>query len=127
MPKPTGFVADTLMSVLVLIGNSLIIFVTISIAVMVRPFSLRSLLVLIAAVVSIELIMQPLIAFFLSQTINLSPVDTEILLLETIVSSGTVAAVLTDRYGCDGSLASNLVIATYFFSIITIPVVLSLA
>jgi len=71
--------------------------------------------------------MQPLIAFFLSQTINLSPVDTEILLLETIVSSGTVAAVLTDRYGCDGSLASNLVIATYFFSIITIPVVLSLA
>lgn len=126
LPKPTGFVVETLIGVLVLIGNSLIIFVAISIALMIKPFPLRSLLVLIAAVVSIELLMQPLVAYFVSQAINLNQIDTEILLLETLVPSGTVAAVLADRYGCDGSLASNLVIATYIFSIITIPVVLSL-
>jgi len=29
--------------------------------------------------------------------------------------SGTMAAVLADRYGCDGGIASALVIATYGF------------
>lgn len=125
LPKPTGLIANTLLGVLVIIGNSLIIFVAISIALMLRVFPLRSLLVLIVAVVSIELILQPLIAFFFGQAVNLNQTDTEILLLETLVPSGTVAAVLADRYGCDGSLASNLVVATYLFSMITIPVVFS--
>jgi predicted permease len=126
MPEPTGLVGNLLMGVLGIIGNSLIIFVAISIALILRPFPLRSLLILIVAVVSIELIMQPFMAFFFSQAANLNPLDSQILLLETLLPSGTVAAVMADRYGCDGSLASNLVIATFLFSAITIPLILSL-
>jgi hypothetical protein len=37
---------------------------------------------------------------------------TEILLMETAMPLETVAAVLADRYGCDGSIASALIIAT---------------
>jgi predicted permease len=126
LPEPTGLVADTLMGVLVIIGNSLIIFVAISIALMIRPFPLRKLMLLIVFVVSIELVIQPLIAVFISHAVNLNQIDSEILLMETLVPPGTVAAVLADRYGCDGPLAANLVIATYIFSLITIPVILSL-
>jgi predicted permease len=38
--------------------------------------------------------------------------------------SGTVAAVLADRYGCDGTIASALVIATCLLSIVTIPIIM---
>jgi len=37
--------------------------------------------------------------------------------------SGTMAAVLADRYGCDGGIASALVIATYGLSLLTIPLI----
>lgn len=51
---------------------------------------------------------------------------TEILLIEAAMPSGTVAAVLADRYGCDGSIASALVIATYGLSLLTIPLIMLL-
>ncbi len=41
--------------------------------------------------------------------------------------SGTVAAVLADRYGCDGATASALVVATYGLSLLTIPLIMLLA
>jgi predicted permease len=37
--------------------------------------------------------------------------------------SGAIAAVVAGRYGCDGALASALVIATYIVSLATIPIV----
>jgi len=37
--------------------------------------------------------------------------------------SGTVAAVLADRYGCDGAIASALVIASFGLSLVTIPLI----
>jgi predicted permease len=41
--------------------------------------------------------------------------------------SGTVAAVLADRYGCDGAIASALVVATYGLSLLTLPLIMLLA
>jgi len=35
--------------------------------------------------------------------------------------SGAIAAVVANRYGCDGPLEAGLVIATYIISLITIP------
>jgi len=41
-------------------------------------------------------------------------------------STVTVVAVLADQYGCDGSIASALVIATYGLSLMTIPLIMLL-
>jgi predicted permease len=40
--------------------------------------------------------------------------------------SGAIAAVVAGRYGCDGALASALVIATYLVSLVTIPLMIFL-
>jgi predicted permease len=63
----------------------------------------------------------------LSNLIHLPSIEIDILILETAMPSGMVAAVLCDRYGCDGELASVLVIATYLFSLVTIPFIMLLA
>ncbi len=38
--------------------------------------------------------------------------------------SGALAAVLAARYGCDGAIASTLVIATYVLSLVALPLIL---
>ncbi len=70
--------------------------------------------------------LQPLVALFLSDLVRVNPIETDILVLETAMPSGMVAAVLSDRYGCDGELASVLVIATYLFSLVTMPLIMLL-
>ena len=52
-----------------------------------------------------------------------SLLNQQILLLESSVPSGAVAAVLASRYGCDRSLAGWMVVGTYLVSLITIPLV----
>lgn len=110
--------------VLDVIGGSLAIFVAFAIALMLRPIPVRTLGLLIVAAGLIKLIAKPLIAFSMARFEDLPLTLTEILLIETAMPSGTVAAVLADRYGCDGSIASALVIATYGLSLATIPLIM---
>ncbi len=76
---------------------------------------------------AIKLIVKPIISFVIAEMEVLPTLDTEILLIETAMPSGTVAAVLADRYGCDGAIASALVVATYCLSLLTIPLIMLLA
>ncbi len=129
-PSPTNpalnTVLDLIFRMLDVIGGSLVIFVAIAIALMLKPIPARELGRLIVAVALIKLIAKPLIAFAMAETELLPMTVTEILLIEAAMPSGTVAAVLADRYGCDGSIASALVIATYGLSLVTIPIILLL-
>ncbi len=117
---------DLLFRMLDVIGVSLVIFVAIAIALMLKPIPARKLAGLIVAVALIKLIAKPLIAFAIAEIELLPMTVTEILLIETAMPSGTVAAVLADRYGCEGSIASALVIATYVLSLLTIPLIMLL-
>jgi len=108
------------------IGGSLVIFVALAIALMLKSIPLKKLSHLIIAVALIKLLAKPLIAFAMAETETLPMTVTEILLIEAAMPSGTVAAVLADRYGCDGSIASALVIATYGLSLVTIPIIMLL-
>jgi hypothetical protein len=118
---------DIILAILDMISLSLVIFVALGIALMLRWIPLRTIGILACATIILTLIMQPLIALFLSDMIHLSPIEIDILVLETAMPSGMVAAVLSDRYGCDGELASVLVIATYLFSLVTLPLIMLLA
>lgn len=46
----------------------------------------------------------------------------EVLVIESAVPSGAIAAVLAERYGCDGTLASTIVIISFLVSLVTLPV-----
>jgi predicted permease len=123
----TGPIWTIALKILDLIGESLPVFVALTIGLMLKIIPLRSLSYLIIAVAVIKLIVKPIISFAIAQTELLPSLDTEILLIETAMPSGTVAAVLADRYGCDGAIASALVVATYGLSLLTIPLIMLLA
>ena len=114
---------EVILKILSIIGNALIIFVAITIALMLRPIKVKEMLPLIIIVVIMKLIAEPLLAYEGSLIFGTIDPAKEILFLEASMPSGTIAAVLAERYGCDGGTASALIIATYVLSLITIPLI----
>lgn len=105
-------------------SNGLEILVAISLGLMLRPIDLRPILPLFFLIVGLKLILGPVLALAGATTLGLSPLATEILVIEAAMPSGAIAAVVAGRYGCDGALASALVVATYIVSLVTIPIMI---
>ena len=118
---------EIILSTTRLIAASLIIFVALSVALMLKRVEFKSFGILAIVTVFLSLILQPLIAYYLSDLVHISRIETDVLVLETAMPSGMIAAVLSDRYGCDGQLASILVLITYIFSLVTLPLVMMFA
>jgi hypothetical protein len=128
-----GLVASQIMPVSTLLGNDffteffsyfnngLEMLVAVSIGLMLRPIRVRDILPAFALIVVLKLVLQPVLVVWWAGAAGMSPLTTEILLIEAAMPSGAVAAVIADRYGCDGPLASTLVVATYLVSLLTIP------
>jgi predicted permease len=106
--------------------NGLEILVAISIGLMLRPIKVWHILPLVIIIVVLKLFLQALLVKAGAAAAGLPDLPTEILVIEASMPSGAVAAVIADRYGCDGPLASTIVIATYLISLVTIPVVIYL-
>jgi predicted permease len=105
-------------------NNGLEILVAISIGLMLKPIKVRDILPLLIIIVLLKIFVQPLLVKGGACAAGLSTLPTEILVIEAAMPSGAVAAVIADRYGCDGPLASTIVIATYLVSLLTIPLVI---
>ncbi len=104
--------------------DGLEILIAISLGLMLRPIDLRPILPLFVLIVGIKLFINPVMIFFGAVGLGLPQLTTEILVIEAAMPSGAIAAVVAGRYGCDGALASALVIATYIVSLLTIPLVI---
>lgn len=122
---PESSPASVLFNLLSVIGGSMDVLVAFSIGLMLRPIDLRSLLPLIGLVVALKLILEPIIALAIGFVFQLPEIDRQLLLIEAAMPSGAVAAIIAARYGCDGVVASSLVIATYLVSLLLLPLVLS--
>ncbi len=105
-------------------NNGLEILVAISIGLMLKPIKVRDILPLLIVIVLLKLFVQPLLVKGGAGAAGLSSLPSEILVIEAAMPSGAVAAVIADRYGCDGPLASTIVIATYLVSLLTIPLLI---
>jgi predicted permease len=110
----------------VVIKHSVDLLVWIAIGLMLKPVKLRKFIPLLALVVLIKMFVQPAFALLLTYRAELSSLTKQIVLIEAAMPAGAIAAVLADRYGCDGPLASALVITTYLFSLVTLPLLLLL-
>lgn len=118
-----------LYDLLKVIGASLDVLVAFAIGLMLRPIDFRKLLPIIAIVVGLKLVLEPVLAWTIAETIAetiaLPTVSRELLIIEAAMPSGTIAAVLAARYGCDGAVASSLVVTTYLVSLVALPIVLA--
>ncbi len=108
-------------------ANGLEILVAVSVGLMLRPVQIRHILPLFFLIVGLKLILHPILVLYGASVASLSSLPTEILVIEAAMPSGAVASVIADRYGCDGPLASALVVATYLVSLLTIPVIIYLS
>lgn len=106
-----------------IISLSLMLLIWISIGLLLRPPVLTSIFSILVMVALIKLILEPVITVSLSGFAGLSTITTALVLLQSSMPSGAIAAVMASRYGCDGPLAGWMVVGTYLVSLITIPVV----
>jgi malate permease and related proteins len=106
-----------------IINLSLNLLIWIAIGLMIRPIKVKLILPLLLAVITIKLLLEPLIVTFFAISAGVPSVIQLILLLESSVPSGAIAAVLASRYGCDSSLAGWMVVGTYVACLVTIPLV----
>ncbi len=106
------------------IKHSVDLLVWIAIGLMLKPIKLKKFIPLLALVVLVKMLIEPALALLLPHAAGLPVLTRQIILIESAMPSGAIAAVLADRYGCDGPLAAALVIATYLISLVTIPLLL---
>lgn len=103
-------------------NNGFELLVAITIGLMLKPVSIRKILLYLAIVLPLSLIITPLLVYGGATLIQVPTITREVLLIEAAVPSGAVAAVVADRYGCDGSLASMIVVISFLISLITLPI-----
>jgi predicted permease len=124
-PVPGSAVfTDVFMGFFEVIKHSVDLLVWIAIGLMLKPIGLTKFLPFLALVALMKLLAQPALALFLPHAAGLPHLTQQIILIESAMPSGAIAAVLSDRYGCDGPLAAALVIATYLISLVTIPLLI---
>ncbi len=118
-----NILVKTIYSLLGIIGDSIEVFTAFAVGLMLQKIPFRRLLPPIAALFVINLIAEPLIALGGAHLFGLSQLEDQVLVLEAAMPAGAIAAVVAARYGCNGGLASALVIAMYVLSLGTIPLI----
>jgi predicted permease len=113
----------TVYNLLGIIGDSIEIFTAFAVGLMLQKIPFRRMLPPIAALFVINLIAEPLLALGGAHLFGLSQLEDQVLVLEAAMPAGAIAAVVAARYGCNGGLASALVIAMYVLSLGTIPLI----
>lgn len=103
-------------------NNGFEMLVAITIGLMLRPVDLREIAKYLGITLPLSLLFMPLAIFAIATLTGVSALTREILVIEAAVPSGAIAAVIAERYGCDGPLASMIVVVSFLCSLVTLPV-----
>ncbi|WP_136661109.1 AEC family transporter [Nitratireductor sp. XY-223] len=118
-----NWIVNSLYELIGAIGASMTVLVAFAVGLMLRPIEFRKLAPLILLVAGLKLVLEPLLALAAGQAFALDPIERELLIIEAAMPSGTLAAIIAARYGCDSVVASSLVVATYVLSLVALPLV----
>jgi predicted permease len=110
----------------VVIQHAVNLLVWIAIGRLLRPVRLRLLVTVLALVSAIHLLILPALVFAGGAAAGLPVMQQSVAFIMAALPSGAIAAVVADRYGCDGKLTSAIVICTYLLSLVTLPLFLML-
>lgn len=122
IPVVSGiFASDFFTSFFTYFNNGYEMMVAITVGLMLRAIKVRDILLYASVPLSLSLIVTPLLVYAGASLVHASPITQQILVIMASVPSGAVAAVMAERYGCDGPLASTIVILSFLVGLITLP------
>ena len=104
-------------------NNGFEMLVAITIGLMLRPVKIREISLYLGIALPLALVVMPLSVYGLATIAGIPALTREVLVIEAAVPSGAIAAVVADRYGCDGPLASTIVVVAFLVSLITLPLI----
>lgn len=111
---------DLVFQALGLLGSANTFLVAMTVGVLLHFQGPRSLLAVAGLVCAIKLILKPIMVWLPSLALDVTPIQTQILVLEAAMPSALLTVVLAATYGCDAKLASKLVFATSLASAVTV-------
>lgn len=117
---------DVFVEFFFVIQHALNLLVWISLGLLLRPVQVRTFVPLLALVAIVHLFLLPALVFVGGSLTGLSLMERQVSVILAAMPSGAIAAVIADRYGCDGKLAAALVIGTYLISLATLPLTLAI-
>ena len=115
---------DVFTDFFIVIQHAIHLLVWIAIGLLLRPVKLRTLVLPLALVAVIHLFILPALVFAGGYAAGLPVMDRYVSVVLAALPSGAIAAVIADRYGCDGKLAAAIVVCTYVISLVTLPLIL---
>jgi predicted permease len=118
-----SLMTSVLLPIFTPISHALTVVVILSVALMLRPVQIRFIVLPALCAVLVKLVVEPFVALFFAHGAGLVDMQTTILVLSSSLPSGAVTAILAEKYGCDGGLASTLLVVTYCVAPLTIPIV----
>jgi len=122
-PLSALMASDFFTSFFAYFNNGFEMLVAITIGLMLRPVKINEIFLYLAIAVPLALIIMPLTLFGVATALQVPALTREVLVILAAVPSGAVAAVMAERYGCDGPLASMIVVVSFLFSLVTITLI----
>ncbi|MEA1891149.1 MAG: AEC family transporter [Campylobacterota bacterium] len=114
-------------SAIEIVAKSNTFFVMLIVGVSLRFNGISSILSLISVAVVLKLLLAPLLIWFsVVSTMNLTPLQIEVAVLETAMPTAMMTVALAAKYGCDAQLASKLIFVSTIVSIVTITLITTL-
>ena len=95
--------------------------VAITVGLMLRPVKINEIILYLAITLPLALIFMPLSIYAIATLVHVPLMTREVLVIMAAVPSGAIAGVMAERYGCDGPLASMIVVVAFLFGLITLP------
>lgn len=117
---------DIFVEFFVVIQHALNLLVWIALGLLLRPVQARTVIPLLALVAIVHLFVLPALVFAGGSIAGLPLMERQVSVILAAMPSGAIAAVIADRYGCDGKLAAAIVIGTCLISLATLPLTLAI-
>lgn len=109
-----------------MLGQALPVVALLCIGLMLRKIPWRNFIPVLLTAAAIKLLLQPSLAGLAAPAFDLGMLELEELLILAAMPTAVFAAILSERYGCDGKLATSLMIATLLLSPLTMPLIVTL-
>lgn len=116
----------SIMDGLNVVGSANTFLVTLAVGLLLEVNGLREVALIAVGTCVVKLLVMPILLWGSAVTLGLSPWQVQVLVTQGAMPSAMLPVVLASAYGCDGKLASKLVLATTIPAIVTIPILFSL-
>lgn len=119
-------VVKSILDGLDVVGSANTFIVTLAVGLLLQLDRLREVVRIAIGVGAVKLIVMPVLLWGATLAFALPVWQVQVLVIQGAMPSAMLAVVLSSAYGCDGKLASKLVLATAIPAIVTVPILFAL-